>query len=152
MKSLFNMDKKGDTTIAMDTIMHLVIFILFFAIMFWFVLSYSNGAVFVEDFYAKEIVMMINNAVPGQNLAIDVTKLASVAVKNGKLVRDTIIVDNVNNKIITSTRLNTGTSFAFFNDVDIVNWHVELLSGSSKTTQFIFEVKEGRKILEKKNE
>ncbi len=152
MKRSFNMNKRGDTTILMDTIMHLVIFILFFAIMFWFVLSYSNGSVFVEDFYAKEIALMINNAVPGQKLAVDVTKLASVAVKNGKPVRDMISVDNVYNRIIVSTRLNTGTSFAFINDVDIIYRPIELSSESSKTSQFIFEVREGRKKLEKKNE
>ncbi len=135
-----NMNKKGDTTIAMDTIIHLVIFVFFFAIMFWFVLSQSNGSAFMEDFYAKEIVAMINNAVPGEKLAVDVTKLAGLAVKNGKHVRDMIIVDNVNHKIIVSTRLNTGTSFAFFNDVIISNWRVELLSGNSKTSQFTFEI------------
>ncbi len=152
MKLLDNMNRRGDTTILMDTITHLVIFILFFAIMFWFVLSYSNGSAFMEDFYAKEIVMMINNAEPGQKLAIDVTKLAGVAVKNGKPVRDMIQVDNVNNRIIASTRLNSGTSFAFINDVDIIYRPVELPSGSSKTSQFIFEVREGRKIREQKNE
>ncbi len=146
------MNKKGDTTILMDTIQHLVIFILFFAIMFWFVLSYSNGSAFMEDFYAKEIIMLINNAVPGQKLAIDVTKLAGVAIKNGKPVRDIISVDNVNNRIITSTRLNAGTSFVFVNDVDIIYRPVELLSGSSKTSQFIFEIRAGRKIQEQKNE
>ncbi len=120
--------------------------------MFWFVLSYSNGSAFMEDFYAKEIVMMINDAEAGQKLALDVTKLASVAVKNGKQIRDMILVDNVNNKIIVSTRLTTGTSFAFFNDVIVANWRVELFSGSSKTSQFIFEIREGRNIPEQKNE
>lgn len=104
-------------------------------------LSFVSFEPFLEDFYAKEIALLIDGATPGTNLAIDVTELAGVAVKNGKPVRDMINIDNVNNKITVSTRLNTGTSFVFFNDVDVVYKPVELPSGSSQTSQFIFEVK-----------
>jgi uncharacterized membrane protein len=140
------MNRRGDTTILMDTIKHLVIFIIFFSIMLWFILSYSNGSAFLEDFYAKELSLMINSAKTGQKFSVDVTKLASVAVKNGKPVRDMISIDNVNNKVTVSTRLNSGTSFVFFKDVDVVYRPVELPSGSSETSQFIFELKERRRI------
>ncbi len=139
------MDKKGDTSTMMDTIIHIVIFILFFLVMFFFVTSYSNGATFWEDFYSKEIVRVVNGAEPGMEFKIDVTSLAVIAVKNGKPIKDIISVDNVNNKVVVSSRLNSGTSFGFFKDVDVVEWKTEAPSGRSENTQFIFKVKEKAK-------
>ena len=136
------MDKRGDTSIMMDTIMHIVVFILFFLVMFWFVNSYSNGAAFWEDFYAKEIVRVINGAEPGMEFKIDVTPLAVAAFKLNKPIKDTIYIDNVNNKVVVSSRISTGTSFGFFNDVDVVDWSVEGPSGKPENTRFIFKVKE----------
>ena len=136
------MDKRGDTSIMMDTILHIIIFILFFSVMFWFVGSYSNGAAFWEDFYAKEIVRVINGAEPGMEFKIDVTKLAVVAFKKTKPIKDIVYIDNVNNRVVVSSRLNAGTSFGFFKDVDIVEWKTEGPSGRPENTQFMFKVKE----------
>lgn len=126
----------------MDTIMHIIIFIMFFLVMFWFVNSYSNGAAFWEDFYAKEIVRMINGAEVGMEFKIDVTPLAVAAFKLNKPIKDTISVDNVNNKVVVSSRLGTGTSFGFFNDVDVIYLPPEGPSGKPENTRFIFKVKE----------
>jgi len=136
------MNKRGDTSIMMDSIIHIILFILFFSMMFWFVNSYQNGSAFWEDFYAKEISRVINNAQAGMELKIDVTPLAVTAFKNGKPINDIISIDNVNNKVSVSSRRNGGTSFGFFNDVDIVDFYVETPSGSAESTQFIFKVKE----------
>ena len=48
----------------------------------------------------------------------------------------------MNNRVVVSSRLNTGTSFSFFKDVDVVDFYVESVSGNSETTRFIFKVKE----------
>ena len=136
------MDKRGDTSIMMNSIIYIIIFILFFSLMFWFVGSYSNGSALWEDFYSKEIVRLINTAKPGEEFKIDVTPLAVVASRSGKPIKDIVSVDNVNNQIIVSTKLNSGVSFKFFNDVDIVDWFVESPSGSPDSTRFIFKVVE----------
>jgi len=139
------MDRRGDTSIMFDSIIHILIFILFFSAMFWFVNSYFNGAAYLEDFYSKEIVQAINSAKAGQEIKLDITKLANVAIKEGKPVEDIIFIDNVNNLVVASARINTGTSFEFFNDVDIVDWGVKNPSGESISTRFIFKVKEKQK-------
>jgi len=134
------MIRRGDTTV--DVIIHISIFILFFSLMFVFVNSYSNGSDFLENFYSKEISKMINNAEPGMEFKIDISKLAVVALKNGKPLKDIVAIDNVKNQVIVSSRLNSGTSFSFFNDVDVVDFYVEEISGSSEATRFIFKIKE----------
>src|SRR3989344_4259155 len=93
------MDRRGDTSIMFDSIIHILIFILFFSVMFWFVNSYFNGVAYLEDFYSKEIVQAINSAEVGQEIKLDITKLANVALKEGKPVKDIIFIDNVNNLV-----------------------------------------------------
>ena len=138
------MQRRGDTHIILDSIIHIVIFILFFSGMFWFVTSYTLNAAFWEDFYVKEIVYALDRAEPGMEFKLDVSKLAVAAVKTGKPVEDIISIDNVHNTVTVSVRLNAGASFRFFKDVDIVDWKTEVPSGSATTTQFIFTVKEDR--------
>ncbi len=132
-------------SIVMDNIIHIIIFCLFFAIMFWGIGSYSNGSAMLEDIYAKEIARVINTAEPGMSFKMDISKIESVAYKNGKNFADIVDIDNVNNEVIVSSRLTTGTAYKFFNDVDIVNFRVEAVSGNSQDTRFIFEVKERQK-------
>jgi len=126
----------------MTNIIYLLLFIFFFMVMFWFVNSYSDRSAFYEDFYSKEIVSIINKAEPGMEIKIDVSRVAVIAFKKTKPIEDIIYVDNVNNQIIVSSRLNAGTSFGFFNDVDIVEWKTEGPSGRPENTQFMFKVKE----------
>lgn len=139
------MDKKGDTGLATDTIIYLVLAGLVFLVMIWFVNSYTHGSAFYEDFYAKEIAGVINNAEPGMEFKIDITPLSSIAVKNGKPVKDIVYVDNVNNRVIVSSRVGTGTSFSFFNDVDVLYTPVEQVSGEATATRFIFRIVEKQK-------
>lgn len=137
------MGKKA--SIVMDNIIHIIIFALFFSIMFWGISAYSNGSALLEDIYAKEIARLINTAEPGMNFKMDISKIASVAYKNGKNFADIVNIDNVNNEVVVSSRLSSGTSYKFFNDVDLVNFKVEAVSGNSQDTRFIFEVKERQK-------
>jgi len=136
------MNKRADTDFIMNYVIYVVLFLLFFLGMFYFVNSHSNGSAFYEDFYAKEIAGVINNAEPGMEFKIDVTPVAAIAFKKGKPVEDIVLIDNVNNRVVVSSRLNTGTSFSFFKDVDVVDFYVESVSGNSETTRFIFKVKE----------
>ncbi|MGV8131692.1 MAG: hypothetical protein ACP5N7_06355 [Candidatus Pacearchaeota archaeon] len=128
--------------IVMDNIIHIIIFTMFFAIIFWGVSSYSDGSALLEDIYAKEIARVINTAEPGMSFKIDISKIASVAYGNGKKFEDIVTIDNVQNEVRVSSRLNTGTSYKFFNDVDIINFEVKPVSGKDQETMLFFEVVE----------
>lgn len=133
------MNKKG---ILYDAIIYIIIFILFFSGMFWFVLSYSDGAVFFGNFYTSEVAFMINQAEQGMKFELDITPLAILASKRNFPIREIISFDNVNNLVLVKTGVNTLTSFSFFNDVDIVNPKIVPPSGSATTTQLFFEIAE----------
>ncbi|MEK6847180.1 MAG: hypothetical protein AABY16_03375 [Nanoarchaeota archaeon] len=139
------MNRRGTDNTLTESIIYLLIFILFFLLMFYFVSANNNGAFYWEDFYAKELALVIDRAEPGMEFAIDVSELSRVAIKKGKNLRDLILIDNINNKVTVSVRPGAGTSFLFFNDVDIVIEQgdgIVLPSGGATTTQFKFKVKE----------
>ena len=139
------MHKKGGTSLMLEHIIYIVIFISFFIVMYSFVNSYADRSAFFEDFYSKKISQAINSAKPGTEFKIDITPLAVTAFKRNKPIKDLVYIDNLNNEVVVSSRLNAGTSFKFFNDVDVVDWFVESPSGDSKTTRFIFKVKENQR-------
>ena len=142
------MDRRGEGdqgNTLWESIIYLLIFILFFSFMFYYSTAYQDGAAFWEDFYAKELALLIDRAEPGMEFAIDVSELSRVAIKKGKNPRDIVLIDNVNDKITVSVRQGAGASFHFFNDVDIViepGAGIVLPSGGATTTQFKFKVKE----------
>ncbi len=134
--------------ILMENMIYLLIFILFFMLMFYFVSANNNRASFWEDFYAKEIALLIDNSEPGTSFSVDVSELSRVAIKNKIDVGRLISVNNLKNTIIVSTRHGEGTSFGFFNDVDVVFGQEEGIGFSSDekvTTQFKFTLKEKQK-------
>ncbi|MCH7567873.1 MAG: hypothetical protein IIA87_00455 [Nanoarchaeota archaeon] len=141
------MNKRGESAgdnILFNNLIYMILFILFFLGMFYYVLGFQNGAALLEDFYAKEISRMINAAELGTEteVSLDVTKATEIAFKKGVRRSDIFNFDNVNNKVIVSLRLNGGTSFNFFNDVDVVDWDIKLVSGGIETNRLYFKIVE----------
>ncbi|MDP4039379.1 MAG: hypothetical protein Q8P57_02260 [Candidatus Pacearchaeota archaeon] len=136
------MINKRGFDITLETTMYLMLFTIFFVSMFWYITGYQDGAVFWEDVYAKEIANLINRAEPGQEVKIDVSILTGIAKKKGQNLKEVVSIDNVNNRVVVSVRPGRGTSFGFFNDLDIVNFRTELISGKVDANRFIFEVVE----------
>ena len=72
------MNKRGAVGMSMESIIYMVLCVLFFVGALFFINGYNHGSAFYEDFYSKEIVNLINNAESGMELNIDVTKLAII--------------------------------------------------------------------------
>ncbi|HIG52175.1 TPA: hypothetical protein EYQ19_02040 [Candidatus Pacearchaeota archaeon] len=140
------MDKRGVAdNVLLGNIIYIILGILFFIGMFYFVMGYQDGAAFYEDFFSKEIARLINVANPGQEVYLDVTEIVGIALGNGKKKEEIFIFDNINNEVIVSLRQGTGASFSFFNEVDVVESRVELVSGSANTNRLYFKIKEAGK-------
>ncbi|MGV8142427.1 MAG: hypothetical protein ACP5NS_02210 [Candidatus Pacearchaeota archaeon] len=135
------MEKRAEE-INYDALIYTSLALVFIILMFFFITGYQDGSAFWEDFYAKQISYMINNAEVGTEFELDVSKLAVIAIKNGKNYRDIISIDNVHNRVFVSTRPTAGTSFNFFKDFDVVDSTIEIPSGSATTTRIIFKIVE----------
>lgn len=109
------MNKKGDQ-FAFEEIIFIFLNIVYFAMLIFFVVKASSGAYISEQFYAKQIGLLIDNAKSGTLIAIDLTKPVSIAKKNNidesKIVR--IIGDSV---VVQMSARAYG--YQFFNEVNV---------------------------------
>ena len=108
-------------------------------------ISFQDGASVWEEFYAKEIAKIVDEAEPGTEINLDVTKLTEIAFGNGKSTNEIFLFNNLNNEIVVSLTRGSGTAFNFFNDVDVVEWKVELISGGAETNRLHFKILESQK-------
>jgi hypothetical protein len=141
--------KRGESGFGGDIItgnvIYIVLFVVFFGMMLVYLVGLQDGASFWEDFYAKEISRMVNEAEPGDRVCLDVTKATDIAVKRGKSLSNAFEFDNVNNEIWISLRLSSGTGYKFFKDVDIVNKELNLLVGAEPVeNELCFDVVEAQ--------
>jgi hypothetical protein len=142
---IFIINRRG-FGITLETVMYILLFLVFFLGMFWYVTGQQDGAALWEDFYAMEIAFLINNLEPGTEVKLDVSEISRIAVENEKEIkREMIQVDNVENTVRVSLGKGKGSTFRFFNDVDILEPGVELFSGGPNTNQFIFKVGEKKR-------
>lgn len=127
------MNKKAEIgDVLIDNVIHLIFLALFFIGMVWFVASYQNGAAIWEDYYAKEIVKVINFAEPRDEVWLDVHNATEIAKKN-KLASFSEIfqLDNVKNEVCVKLNKGKKTCYSYFNDVDVVNFGLKLAEGKN---------------------
>ncbi len=123
------MNKKGEDSIIWNNVIYLILLVLFLMGMYVFLQNEREGAAVWEDFYAKEIVKIIDLAKPGDEITLDVQRASSVAHGNHVASYSNMFqFDNLNNEICV--KLNEGTRktcYRYFNNVDIAD--VELRFG-----------------------
>jgi hypothetical protein len=141
------MNRRGESEfggdILLNNVIFIILFLVFFGLMFYYVLGYQDGAVLWEDIYAKEIARVVNVAEPGSEVCLDVTKSTEIALGRGQSYSNIFNFDNVENRVVVSLRPSGGTSFPFFNNVDLINKDLKLLSGGATTNRLCFEVVDG---------
>lgn len=110
--------KIGD--IVMDNIVYLIFLIIFFVAMLAFVSSKMNGASYYEDYYAKEIVKIIESSEPGQSFAIDVSKASKVAQSNKvNALEEMFSFDNMENEVCVKLSRGGASCYSYFNAVNV---------------------------------
>lgn len=105
--------------ILIENVIFIILNILFLAILILFLLKQGQGAVLLEQSYAKQIALLIDSAKPGMTIILDMSKAKDIAEKNGLEFKD--IVTNTNNVITVKLSEKGGYSYSYFNDVDVGN-------------------------------
>lgn len=108
-------EKKG--VILMENVIFIILNILFLAILILFLLRQGQGAVLLEQSYAKQIALLIDSAKPGMVIILDMSKAKELAEKNGLEFEEIVI--KANNVITVKLSEEGGYSYSFFNDVDV---------------------------------
>ncbi len=125
------MNKKaalGD--IVMDNAVYLIFLVIFFGGMLYFIATYEGGAAIWEDYYAKEIVKIIDLTEPGDSSCIDVHKATEIAKSNNvQSFSEIFTIDNIENKVCVKLSKGRQTCFNYFNSIDITNINLKLAGG-----------------------
>jgi len=101
----------------MENVIFIILNVLFLAILILFLLRQGQGAILLEQSYAKQIALFIDSAKPGMTIILDMGKAKGLAEKNGLKFEEIII--NANNIITVKLSEDGGYSYSYFNDVDV---------------------------------
>lgn len=131
---------------AMNFIARNIVFIVLtaavFGLLFMFVARAGSNVGFYEQAYAKQIALLIDSAKPGTNITMDVSKLVSLAKKNG--LKEKLIDIKPNTKEITvRVRDGKGYTYKHFNGATVMNPRLcnKDRSPFEKGKYFCFEIK-----------
>lgn len=125
----------------METIVFIVLNLMFIGIFILFISLKSNDAHSLEEHYAKKIALILDSAKPEMVISLDMTDAFSIAEKNfGKNNLGSIlgkIVTITGNIVNVKLSEKGGYSYSFFNDVNVTYY-----PDTNTNTGYIFLIKE----------
>jgi hypothetical protein len=112
--NFFKKNRRG--TILVENVIFIVLNILFITILVLFVFRQGNGAVVLEESYAKNIALLIDSAKPVMEIKLNMENAMELAEKNG-INREDIV--SINGNLVTvKLSEKSGYQYSFFNNVD----------------------------------
>jgi hypothetical protein len=122
----------GGDNIAAWYVAYFVLLVLFFVGALYYVTWLQDGAALWEDVYAKEIVRVIERAQPQEEVTLDIQVLTELTVAHGGDLRGIVRFDNVLHTVSVSTRPGLGTTYGYFNDVQVIDDRIETPGAEGK--------------------
>ena len=107
--------KRG--TILIENVIFIILNLVFLTILILFLFRQGNGAIVLEQSYAKNIALLIDSAKPIMEMKINMEDAMDLAEKNG-INRNEIVKINANVVTVKLTEKG-GYKYSFFNDVDV---------------------------------
>lgn len=110
------MIKNNRGTILVENVIFIVLNILFITILILFLSRQGNGAVVLEQSYAKNIALLIDSAKPVTEMKLYMKDAIDLAEKNGISREEIVRISN--NLVIVKLSDKGGYQYSFFNNVD----------------------------------
>ncbi len=111
-------NRRGE--ILVETIIFVVLNLVFIAILVLFLLRQGSGAALIEESYSKQIALLIDASKPGMIIKLDLEDGFDLAEKNGMNIDEIISFEN--NAVTVKLKEDSGKSYSYFNDVE-VKWY-----------------------------
>ena len=122
----------------MENVIFIILNVLFLAILILFLLRQGQGAIILEQSYAKQIALLIDSAKPGMTIILDMSKAKDLAEKNGLEFKDIVI--NENNVIMVKLSEKGGYSYSYFNEVNVTLYPDK--TNPEKITSYVIKINE----------
>ncbi len=112
------MNKKGDE-VVLETIIFIILNLLFFVVMLVFVYNSGNITFVYEQTYAKQIALFIDNAEPKMSILIDLSEIVEIAEKNKQPLEKIVQLNEDENKVEVKLKKKGGYSYQYYSDYKI---------------------------------
>lgn len=130
------MEKRG--AILIENIVFIILNVLFLSVLVLFLVKQGSGASVLEQSYSKQIAMIVDSAIPGMEIKLDMEKAKKTAEKNGIDFEDAVTIKE--NIVEVKLGEGKGYEYAFFNDVFVSARAVEDNRGEY-TGMYVFTVR-----------
>ena len=114
------LEKNKSGTILIENVIFIVLNILFLVILILFLYRQGNGAIVLEQSYAKNIALLIDSAKPITEMKLNMDDAFILAQKNGVKPED--IVKITGNIVTVKLSDKGGYEYSFFNNVDVTTY------------------------------
>lgn len=103
-------------TILVENVIFIILNLVFITILVLFLFRQGNGAVVLEQSYAKNIALLIDSSKPVMEMRLNMEDAMDLAEKNG-VARNEIVAIN-DNVVTVKLSQKGGYKYSFFNMVD----------------------------------
>lgn len=108
------MEKKG--TILLENIIFIILNLVFMIILVLFIARQGEGAILVEQQYAKQIALLIDSAKPISIIHLNMDGALEIAEKNNIPFKEVV---NINGNVVkVKLSDDSGYEYSFFNNVN----------------------------------
>jgi hypothetical protein len=122
-------NRRGDNLIY-ETVIFIVLNIIFFVVLLLFVGRATSGAGFLEQTYVKQIALIVDQAKPGMTVifsmqdAVDLVKKLDKSKEgwaNDKILAEVVKINQEENKVIVKIGSRGGHSFRYFSGYNVTS-------------------------------
>lgn len=130
---VLDMNRTGSGDVLSGTLLYVVLVVLFAIGIFMIIAQHKNNAAQWEEFYAKELALLLDQAKLGDRYTLDIQHASELAVANGVENPSYIITfDGKTREVVVRLTLGGETRFSYFNDVVVSDVRVELGKPTNK--------------------
>jgi hypothetical protein len=108
--------KKRAEAGLLETIVFLILNVVFFGGMMVFAYNSGSQSFIYEQAYAKQLALLVDNAKPDMVVMINIEELIPIAIKNSKNINQVFIVDEKTNEIKVNLNPSGGYGYKYFSD------------------------------------
>jgi len=110
-------NKKGEVTMLIETILYVILNLIFFAILILFLIQQSSGAALLEQTYSKKVALLIDQAKPGMIIKLNLQDALKIAEKDKISPLEILVIQD--NFVKVKLKDKGGQEYQFFNDLDV---------------------------------
>ena len=110
-------NKRGGEELLLDTVVEIILVVMFLVLILVYLYGTGNGAIVLEQSYAKNIALLIDASRPVTNMKLNMEDAMDLAEQNGVDRKEIVTIEG--NVVTVKLSKNGGYEYSFFNNYDV---------------------------------